>query len=105
MRGWRAFYADGSEYTSRESTWRELPERGLVGVVVYLSHPYRQILDGHDWMWMEDGAIKVRDTHPEWGRWAVRPDVPDDMLKRGEAMDDDAWEDVRARMMGARSCP
>lgn len=106
MRGWRAYDADFSEYPSVEVTWRELPARGLVGVVVYLSHPYRRIIDGHDWMWMEDGEIRVVDSDSEWGQWADPPDgVPAAMLKRGEGMDDDAWEDMRARMMGARSWP
>lgn len=106
MRGWRAFYADGRAYASTRVAWQELPARGLVGVVVYLSHPYRRILDGHDWIYLEDGEFVTVGTHPEWGRWTPKPDgVPADMLKRGAAMPDGAWEEMQKAMMEARTCP
>jgi hypothetical protein len=106
VRGWRAYYADGARYSSADTAWQALPGEGLVGVVVYLDEPYRRILDGHDWIWLEDGAFRLVDTHPKWGKWAEKPAVRcASCLKRGAGMDNEAWAAVQAEMMAARVAP
>lgn len=103
MHGWRAYYADGRTFASNEVLWLHLPPTGLVGVVVFLEPPYRRIIDGHDWIWLEDGEFHTVMTHPEWGKWAERPDAP--YVKQGAGMDDQAWEAMQQRMFEDRIWP
>lgn len=119
MSGWRAWYATSRTtwvvYSSAETAWEEIPPgdpdvpEGVVGVVVYLSEtvtPYRRIVDGVDWCWLEDGVVRSVDTHPEWGKYADPPeDVDPAILKRCVAMDDDAWSEVQREMLAAREAP
>jgi hypothetical protein len=102
---WRAFYADGSRFSSAEMHWQALPATGLVGVVIYLEPPYRRIIDGHDWVWMEGVELHAVTTHAEWGRWAPKPVACGSCVKQGAAMDDDAFAAVQAEMLAARTVP
>lgn len=102
---WRAFYADGARYSSADTEWQSLPATGLVGVVVYMEPPYRRIIDGHDWVWMEAGEFRVVDS-TTWGEWADEPVVAcAACLKRGEGMEDVAWAAVQAEMLTAVEAP
>lgn len=118
MIGWRAWYATSRTtwvvYSSAES-WEDIPPgdpdvpEGVVGVVEYLSRdvtPYRRIVDGVDWCWLEDGRIRSVETHDEWGKYADPPDGVDPaLLKQCAPMDDDAWAEVQAEMLAARESP
>lgn len=100
MRGWRAWYADRSVYTSTETAWRDLPPEGMLGVVVYWTPPYKSVIQTRDWWWIDDdGAIQGVPTHPEWGRWAEPPDAPPEMVKKGAGVSGDIWRAVQAEMM------
>ena len=110
---WRAWYATSRTtwvvYSSTETSWNDLPPVGVVGIVRYLdpdATPYRQIIDGGDWYWMQDGEIHRTMTHAEWGQFADAPAVPCmSCLKRSGAMDDDEWAEVQREMIAAREAP
>lgn len=100
---WRAYYAGGVTFDSSETRVEELPD-GLLGVVEFLEHPYRKIVDGGDWYWMEDGRWQA--TGSIWEGWVERPEgVPDERLKRGLGISDDGWSEARARMLDDLNWP
>lgn len=35
MLKWKAWYEDGTKYSSADITWQDLPQRGLVGFGIY----------------------------------------------------------------------
>lgn len=101
---WRAWYADGAVYSSADVAWADLPAEGMVGVVVYLAHPYRRIVDGADWYWLADGEVHALMTHKAWGQFVEAPaDVPARVLKRSGVLGDEEWEGVRREMLEART--
>lgn len=103
---WRAYYADGSRYESTDVDWRDLPAEGLVGVVVFHDPPYRQIVDGGDWFYLDDdGTPATTATADQWGEWVDPPDAPETEVKRGQALSDVAWERVRHEMIDDRTWP
>lgn len=103
---WRAWCWDVERVTvhsSTEGAWQALPGEGVVGVVTYGEPPYRRILAGHDWVWMEDGELHATGTHPEWGEWLPAPDVGcAACLKRGAAVPDEVWVRIQREMTEAR---
>lgn len=103
MKGWHAYYADGSRYSSADASWNDLPEDGLLGVVVFGEPPYRRIVDGADWIWLQDGEIRSVTTAGEWGTWAEPPEVDcASCLKRCVGLPDDEWARVHAEMLADR---
>lgn len=116
---WRAWYATSRTewvvYSSGETAWEDIPPgdpdvpEGVVGVVVYLSTtvtPYRRIVDGVDWCWLEDGRVQSVETHEEWGKYAPAPEGVDPaILKQCVAMDDEAFAAVQREMREAREWP
>lgn len=106
MQGWRAWYDDDGVYSSAHVAWADLPETGMVGVVVYEEPPYRRIVDGGDWYWMEDGMIHCTETHGDWGLFVEPPKVAcQACVKKSGDMSDDAFRAVQREMMEARAWP
>lgn len=104
MIGWRAYYADGRRVDSSESTWAGLPGEGLVGVVVFEDPPYRRVVYGGDWTWVENGEIRKSGT--TWIGFVDPPDVScRSCVKRGAAMPDAEFEAVQVEMMGDKRWP
>jgi hypothetical protein len=107
MLGWRAWMYDGTVYPGTTlSEWQQVPKMGVVGVVVYLDPPYRRIIDGYDWIWLEDGEFKTIPTHDEWGKWNDPPTKKcDPCLKRGAGVEDEAWAEMQREMIEAKEAP
>lgn len=102
---WRAYYADGRTFASTVP-WSALPPFGCVGVVEFLTPPYRRIHDGHDWIWLLGGEFHSVTSHPEWDEWAEPPeDVDPVLVKRGAGMEDEAWAKIQRRMFEDREWP
>lgn len=57
MNQWRAYYADGSSYSSAEIQPRGLPDDELLGIVEYLPFdtPSRYTHTGYDWYFFWEG--------------------------------------------------
>lgn len=103
MEGWKAWYADGNIYSSSEISWKELPESGMLGVVVFLNPPYREIVSGGDWYYLDDDSHpSCTDTHEEWGEWVSKPDAPPDEIKQGEGVADEQWSKIQTEMMESK---
>lgn len=101
---WRAYYADGTRYSSAERSWSDLPADGMVGVVVFSEPPYRRIIDGADWIWMEGGEVRTSGTM--WGGWVEPPALEcRSCLKRCAALPDDEWKKVQREMTEDRRWP
>lgn len=106
MLKWRAWYADGRVFSYKDVMWQKLPAKGLVGVVIYETPPYRRIMDGGDWFWLENGDLHVSATHDEWGKWVNPPDVPcKSCVKQGQAMSNEAFEGIQKEMLEATEWP
>lgn len=108
---WRAWFKGGARYDSRSSRWREIPDEGCLLFVVYMGektkmggYPYRKIVSGGDWYWMDEGGmIHCSDTHDNMGQWVDPPEV--DGLKRGIWTTDEEMTDVQSEATELRLNP
>jgi hypothetical protein len=103
---WRAWYEDGAVYNSVEMAWQALPAEGLVGVVVYLDPavtPFRAVVIGGDWYWLEHGEVHASGTM--WNGYVKPPDVEPSLLKRSGVLSDEAWTEVQREITAAREAP
>jgi len=83
--GWRAWYADGSKYDSKTTKWKDLPEDGVLVVVLYFDDKrpdgklLRRINTGGDWYFKAKGL-----EGPIYGQ---NNDTPEENEKRyGESI-------------------
>lgn len=78
--GWRAWYADGSKYDSKTTKWKDLPDDGVLIIVLYLDgkrpdgKPLRRINSGVDWYFKAKGL-----KGPIYG---LNNDTPEENKKR-----------------------
>lgn len=101
--GWRAYYPGGFTYDSSDTRPEELPD-GILGIVEFLTPPYRKIVDGGDWYWFDGERWQA--TGSKWEGTVERPEgVPDERLKRGLGISDDGWSKARARMLDDMDWP
>lgn len=107
MTGWRAYYADGARYSSRESRPEDLPRDGVLGIVKYLDKrtqagkPYRAILSGDDHYFYWQGEwFSNSDPVDE-----IRRRYPGALLLRGRWTASAEMECVQAEMARAREEP
>lgn len=106
MKGWKAWYTDGRVFSSSSTTWTDLPESGVLGVVIYREGEYRDLVYGGDWYYLgDDGEPTATETHTEWGKWVPKPDAPSDEIKQAEAVSDEYWDQIQTEMMEAKSWP
>lgn len=101
--GWRAYYDPFSTHDSNEYKWSELPDERMVGVVVFRERPYRELVSGGDWYYLDRGAPAASDT--TWNGWVDPPDAPDKELKQGIGLPDDMWEAYRIMMARDKAWP
>ncbi len=105
----RAWYADGARYHSSgeslERFWDELPEAGVLAVMLYedargpAGHPTRRLLCGRDNYFMAPGGTYgVTDDAPD--RIAARH--PGALIKRGRLVADAQYEAALAEAMAAK---
>ena len=80
MTGWRAYYVGGLTFSSEEDEWADLPDDGLLVVVIYTEresldgdiHVHRRIRAGFDWYFHV----------PDSDLYAANNDEPDEIRKR-----------------------
>lgn len=103
--GWKAFYTLDRVFSSENSNWADLPSAGIVGVVVYYEKPYRDILTGGDWFYLEGECPDSTGTHDNFGDYVDPPSVPEDELKKGVMIPDDDFQKIRSRMTEDKEWP
>lgn len=83
--GWRAWYADGSVYDSREIAWRDLPAEGIQIVMLYETE---QFLPGR-----------------HYRRQFAEADfyVADEISKLGTVIEDEQFKKINAAALAAES--
>lgn len=104
---WRAYYAGGARFSSRETKPEELPPDGLLGIVKYTGEfttggvPYRLILSGDDHYFFWQGEWFCNRDSPE----EIERRYPGALILRGKWTTDAEMERVRAEMDRAREVP
>lgn len=101
--GWRAYFSGGRTYDSVLHTWGELPRSEALVFVVYHPRPYRTVVDGGDWYWLDGGMVRCSPTHEQKGSWVPR--CGGDSSIAGLWVDDDVFAAVKAEAMAAKECP
>lgn len=103
---WRAYYTDSRIFSSNAVDWVDLPDKGIIGVIVFFNPPYRELVKGGDWYYLDDtGKPTCTETHEEWGKWVDKPNVSDEEIKRSGSVSDDRWEEIEIEMMGDKQWP
>jgi hypothetical protein len=98
--GWRAFYDDMSVYCSREHTWAELPEDGVLVVMVYMKDAAtgdlrKRALEASFYFIQEqnDGRPPLI-SQSEESVEAIRKRYPRASIKVGRWTDEETWSRV-----------
>jgi len=110
--GWRVWYADGSKCDSAATKWKDLPDDGVLIIVLYFDEkrsdgkPLRRINSGVDWYFRVKGPKgfiygQNNDT-PEENKKRYGKDIS---LKRGKWADDATMQQAEREASGAIDCP
>jgi len=111
--GWRAWYADGSKYNSKDTKWSDLPDDGVIVVMLYFDekkpsgNPKRRIMDGSDWYFQakhESGDFIYGENNdsPEENKKRYGEDIS---LKKGKWTAEKIMYASQKEAMEAKICP
>jgi len=105
--GWQAWYADGSKYDSATTKWTDLPDDGVLIIMLYFDNKTRRIMDGSDWYFRakhESGEFIYGENNdpPEENRKRYGKSV---LLKRAKWTTEKIMYDLQKEAMGAKECP
>lgn len=98
--GWRAYYTEDREYVSNEDDWMDLPDDGLLIVVLYgirqdldgNEHVHRRIRAGYDWYFhVPDTTLYAGNNDPPD---EIMTRYPRAILKRGKWAPEDEYRHV-----------
>ena len=100
---WRAWYADGREFSSADMCWVDLPPFGVLVVIEYRDTG-RTIYTGGDWYWLYSARFGYMPSGA-WGTWQAAPTFAEapcrSCVKRGEGVSDDAFREVVAMALAS----
>lgn len=99
----RAFYADGTEITSRDMIWADLPDQDLVVAVWWDEKGTRHLECGADAIIEVTGELISVNLPTSEFRGAARRSG--DAIKFGVYMAPEAWATIRKRADDARVAP
>lgn len=110
--GWRAWYADGSKYDSETTEWRDLPDDGVLIIVLYFDDkrpdgkPLRRINSGVDWYFKATGLkgsiYGLNNDTPEENKKRYGEDIS---LKQGKWTDEPIMYQAEKEAMEAVDWP
>src|SRR5690348_5992396 len=108
--GWRAWYFDGSDYTSREIAWYDLPADGVVAVRVYFDQqapdgsPLSRIMLGGncDYYFCAPGPQGPIYGHSNDPPEEMEARYPGASIKRGKWTDETTMYEVQDLALGAK---
>lgn len=93
--GWRAWYDTGDVYCSRSNNWKDIPDDGVIAVVVYLSRDNsieKRILESSWYIFVDQDS---RSPIIYGSEDIIKDDVyaryPGCSIKRGKFTDDDMF--------------
>lgn len=73
MQGWRAYYDGGRVFDSDNDLWHDIPQTGVLLVVVFEEPPYRWFIDSADWYYLHEGQFLWVPSQ-EWdGTYRIKP--------------------------------
>ena len=106
--GWRAYYDDGREYDSESDAWVDIPDDGLLILVLFLDRwsgegtvQHRTTLDGEDWYFHEPGTnLFGANSDP---REMNERRYPNCVFKRGKWAEDDTFYATKDRAYDAEA--
>lgn len=110
--GWRVWYAEGKKYDSVSTKWKDLPDDGVLIIVLYFDgkrpdgKPLRRINSGVDWYFRAKGLKEFiygqnNDT-PEENKKRYGADI---LLKQGKWTDEPTMYQAEKEASEALDCP
>lgn len=107
--GWRIWYrADtegGAYFDSSTTDWRDLPELGVLQLVVYFADGRRMTLGGQDYYWIEKGGDGQVAYCSDKSNSAILPEGDPSAIKRGKWTSGTEMADVEAKARAATTAP
>lgn len=110
--GWRVWYADESNYDSKNTSWNDLPDDGVLIIVLYFDEnrpdgkPLRRINSGVDWYFrargLKDFIYGQNNDSPEENKKRYGDNIS---LKRGKWTDEPTMHQVEKEASEALNCP
>lgn len=105
--GWRAWYANGSEYDSAVTRWEDLPDDGVLVVMLYFDDKTRRIMDSSDWYFRirhksGDFIYGENNGSPEENKKRYGESIS---LKRGKWTTEKLMRDSQKEAMQTKDCP
>ena len=64
---WKAWYINNKTYSSKTTTWADLPSDGLIALVVYQNGD-KQVYTDETYYWMDDSKIFADNKYPKAGQ-------------------------------------
>lgn len=105
--GWRVWYGDDSKYDSKNTRWEDLPDDGVVVVMLYFDNKTRRIMDGSDWYFRAkhksgDFIYGENSDSPEENRKRYGKGIS---LKRGQWTTEKIMYALQEEAMKTKDCP
>ena len=107
--GWRIYYTDGSGYNSSDTKWEDLPEDGVIVLVLYLDEysgggevQHRIVLDGSDYYFHIPGTELFGSNNDMPDEISER--YPGAIIKRGKWTESSTFKATKTEAMKAK-CP
>jgi len=100
--GWRAWYSGGRKFDSATTAWKSLPEKGVIGFVLYQREKQRRrIMTGVTLYWQSDDLFCCDNTEDA--------DIPEGLdssrIKRGKWVSDEEYGAAQEEMRDAMVSP
>lgn len=106
--GWKAYYADGNVYNSKDSKWGDIPDDGLVALLLFQSdvdrfgRPIRVIRNGSDWYFSDGDQLFGSNSDPDYINQYRYPQC---QFKRGKWVPLDKYNELLATVRDDYECP
>lgn len=106
VKGWRAWYSETLIYDSRTTNWVDLPDDGLLVVVVYLNTDegsntfrrgtkYRRTMSGHDHFFEAQGPLGPIYGSSNDSMDLITQRYGPSSIKKGQWSDDETYSRIR----------
>lgn len=95
VRGWRAYYADGSVYSSTNTAIKSLPQTGLLVWMLYFTDMTRRIMEGNDrCFWYDNGSTDGVFASTDETVSDINSRYPGAYIIEGQLVDDTTFKNI-----------